>query len=581
MSYLMTQPQLLTEAAANVAGIRSAITQANAAAAGPTTSLMAAASDEVSAAAASLFGAYGQEYQAIVQAASAFHEQFAVTLAAASNAYAGAETAIAGLLGGAGGGAANSAAATFTLVMGGSGTPIPPIDYINNVVSRYISGLVPPIMPGLTPGMVQGLFTPEGGYPLFGASPKDLTFDVSVQRGVDILNNQLVGANPPYAGLLTGGNTVNVLGYSQSAIIASLEMKALNPTNTPGGSSFFGNLNFSLIGDPMNPNGGLLERFAPLSIPSIGLTFYGATPDNSFHTTITTLEYDGFADFPQYPLNLVSDVNAFAGILYVHGTYPTLTAAQLGTAIHLTNTVGPVTTDYYMIPTQNLPILNPIRSIPLIGAPFADLIQPDLKVIVDLGYGSTTQGWSPGPPNVPTPFGIIPPVSLGEIGNALATAAPQGVSAFMADLSSTGSGMAAAAPATLASWQAAAGSGGSLPSLLSGMSAATTSNPIDGIIDGLKSANTTVTDAITTASASLYAGLLPTADIGNFLVTTLPSYDVNLFLTGIEQTVGGDPTGGLIYALGAPFAADTALGVLAGGFELEVILRAVEGAVPA
>ncbi|MGO9508006.1 MAG: PE family protein [Mycobacterium sp.] len=574
MSYLTTQPQLLTEAAANVAGIRSSITQANAAAAGSTTSVMAAASDEVSAAAASFFGAYGQEYQAAIQAATAFHDQFTAALASAGNAYAGAEIAIAGLLGG-GGGAAN-AAADFTLVMGGSGTPIPPIDYINNVVSRYIASI-----PGFDPLGVQGLFTPEGGYPIFGFSPKDLTFDVSVQRGVDILNNQLVGANPPYAGLLNpvGTNTVNVLGYSQSAIISSLEMKALNPTNTPAGSPYFNFLNFSLIGDPMNPNGGLLERFSPLSIPSIGLTFYGATPDNSFHTTITTLEYDGFADFPQYPLNVVSDLNAFAGILYVHGTYPTLTATQLASAIHLTNTVGPVSTDYYMIPTQNLPILNPIRSIPLIGTPFADLIQPDLKVIVDLGYGSTTQGWSPGPPNVPTPFGVIPPVSLGEIGNALATAAPQGVSAFMADLNSTGAGMAAAAPATLLSLQASASSGGGLPSLLSGMSAATTSNPIDGVINGIKTANTTVANFISGGAASLYGAALPTTDIANFLVTTLPSYDVNLFLGGIEQMVDGDPTGGLIYALGAPFAADTALGVLAGGFELEVILKAVTGAI--
>jgi PE-PPE domain/PE family len=572
MSYLTTQPQLLTEAAANVAGIRSSITAANAAAAGSTTSVMAAASDEVSAAAASFFGAYGQEYQAAIAAATAFHDQFAAALAAAGNAYTGAESAAVSMLGGAGGGAAN-AAATFTLVMGGSGTPIPPIDYINNVVSRYISGLVPP----LTPGLVQGLFTPEGGYPIFGFSPKDLTFDVSVQRGVDILNNELVGPNPPYAGLLTGGNTVNVLGYSQSAIIASLEMKALNPTNTPAGSPYFNFLNFSLIGDPMNPNGGLLERFAPLSIPSIGLTFYGATPDNSFHTTITTLEYDGFADFPQYPLNVVSDLNAFAGILYVHGTYPVLTATQLASQIQLTNTVGPTSTTYYMIPTQNLPILNPIRSIPLIGTPFADLIQPDLKVIVDLGYGSTTQGWSPGPPNVPTPFGVLPPVSLGEIGNALATAAPQGVSAFMADLNSTGSGMAAAAPATLLSLQASASSGGGLPNLLSGMSAATTSNPIDGVINGLKTANTTVANFISTAGTSLYGAALPTADIANFLVTTLPSYDVNLFLGGIQQIADGDLTGGLIYALGAPFAADTALGVLAGGFELEVILKAVEG----
>jgi hypothetical protein len=32
--------------------------------------------------------------------------------------------------------------------------------------------------------------------------------------------------------------------------------------------------------------------------------------------------WDGLADFPQYPLNLLADLNALAGELYVHGTYP-------------------------------------------------------------------------------------------------------------------------------------------------------------------------------------------------------------------------------------------------------------------
>jgi hypothetical protein len=570
MTDLIAQPQLIAEAAANVAGIRSAITSASASAAGQTTGVAAAAADEVSAAVASMFGAYGQEYQALVGQAAAYHEQFVAALAGAANTYAGAEAAAANMLGSLVGGNARVAAADFTLVMGGSGTPIPPIAYINNVVSRYIA----PFLPMFDPANVQALFTPEGGYPLFGESPKDLTFNASVQRGVEILNNQLVGMNPPYAGLLTGGNTVNVLGYSQSAIIASLEMKALNPTNTPGGSPFFSQLNFSLIGDPMNPNGGLLARFAPLTVPSLGLTFYGATPDNSFPTTITTLEYDGFADFPQYPINFLSDVNAFAGILYVHGTYPTLTAAQLGTAIHLTNTVGPTSTDYYMIPTQHLPVLNPVRSIPIIGTPIADLIEPDMRVLVNIGYGNTTHGWSDGPPNVPTPFGVIPPVSLPEVASALATATPQGINAFTADINSMGATSAAALSVLPG---AAAGGVAAMPVLLSGLSTAATANPIDGLIQGLQSANTTVTNFVTNATASLYAAALPTADIANFLVTTLPSYDVNLFLTGIEQMVDGDPTGGLIYALGAPIAADTALLTLAGGFELEVLLRGVTG----
>ena len=46
---------------------RSAINDANASAAGPTTGLVAAAEDEVSAAIAKLFGGYGQQYQALAR----------------------------------------------------------------------------------------------------------------------------------------------------------------------------------------------------------------------------------------------------------------------------------------------------------------------------------------------------------------------------------------------------------------------------------------------------------------------------------------------------------------------------------
>src|SRR5208337_2564 len=196
-------------------------------------------------------------------------------------------------------------------------------------------------------------------------------------------------------------------------------MQALNPTNTLGGSLLPSgvNLNFTLVGDPSNPNGGLFARFPGLSLPSLGLTFGTATPDNSFPTRIYTIEYDGFADFPQYPIDVLSDLSAFLGILTLHGQYPFLTPTELTNAVSLTNTAGPTQTEYFIIPTsdllapglQGLPLLDPVRAIPVIGNPIADLLQPDLTVLVDLGYGSTTQGWSTGPPNVATPFGVLPP----------------------------------------------------------------------------------------------------------------------------------------------------------------------------
>lgn len=55
MSYVMAAPEMLAAAAGDVAGIGSTMTAANAAAALPTTAMVAAAGDEVSVAVASLF----------------------------------------------------------------------------------------------------------------------------------------------------------------------------------------------------------------------------------------------------------------------------------------------------------------------------------------------------------------------------------------------------------------------------------------------------------------------------------------------------------------------------------------------
>jgi hypothetical protein len=127
MSFVIAAPEMVQAAAQNLAGIRSTLSEASAAAAGSTTGVMAAAEDEVSGAVAALFGAFGQEYQAINAQAQAFHAQFVNLMNAGAGAYLSAEAANAeqalasavnapaqGLLGGgpvAGAAAATSAAA--------------------------------------------------------------------------------------------------------------------------------------------------------------------------------------------------------------------------------------------------------------------------------------------------------------------------------------------------------------------------------------------------------------------------------------------------------------------------------------
>ncbi|WP_415624068.1 PE family protein, partial [Mycobacterium intermedium] len=93
MSFLLAQPEILEAAAADVSGIAAAIRDANAAAEGPTTRLLAAAADEVSVAVARLFGAQGQSYQALSAEAAAFQQRFVQALSASAGAYLTAEAA--------------------------------------------------------------------------------------------------------------------------------------------------------------------------------------------------------------------------------------------------------------------------------------------------------------------------------------------------------------------------------------------------------------------------------------------------------------------------------------------------------
>lgn len=331
---------------------------------------------------------------------------------------------VAGLLAGGGAGLlaltatmnAGAASATDTaLIMGGTFNPAPDPGYVIDVNNNYIQPLYQNFMP-------QGLYTPEQFFPVSGLS--DLTFDQSVAQGVTDLNNAIT--LPPVDGGYAGDNLV-VFGYSQSATIATDEMNNLAAAHNPVDPS---QLAFILVGDPNNPDGGILERFAGASIPILGVSFNGATPpDTVYPTEIDTIQYDGVADAPQYPLNITADLNALLGYFYLHSDYPTVPVADY--AVRLPTSPDYYTdggeTHYFEMLTQNLPLLDPVREVPVVGNPLADLIQPDLRVIVDLGYGD-------GYANVPTPAGLFPLLNPLTVGGELLTGAEQGVVAASVDV---------------------------------------------------------------------------------------------------------------------------------------------------
>lgn len=93
MSFVTTQPAELMAAAGDLTGIGTAMATQSAAAAAPTTGVVPAAADPVSALTAAQFVAHAGLYQAISAQANAIHQMFVTTLATSAVSYEATEAA--------------------------------------------------------------------------------------------------------------------------------------------------------------------------------------------------------------------------------------------------------------------------------------------------------------------------------------------------------------------------------------------------------------------------------------------------------------------------------------------------------
>lgn len=105
-----------------------------------------------------------------------------------------------------------------------------------------------------------------------------------------------------------------------------------------------------------------------------------------YDMTIVIGEYDGWADPPDRPWNLIASANALAGIVYVHGP-PIFTADVTGLSptdyVKGDGQQGSVTT--YLVPTAHLPLTQVFRDV---GVPdeLVDKADQFLHPIIDAGY---------------------------------------------------------------------------------------------------------------------------------------------------------------------------------------------------
>jgi hypothetical protein len=298
-------------------------------------------------------------------------------------------------------------AAATALIMGGTNHPLSVPPDTQPFVNGYVAGaqdnyLVPG---GFCPvggcATVVAVVTPEQFFPIFGST----TFDQSVAQGVSNLDrcihgsvtcvtNQAVPGTsaPPYSGPFV------VYGYSQSATIATIEKRTLAAEQNPPATSFL------LLENPNRPNGGILARAPGLTIPILGVTFSGPTPtDTSFPTTDVARQYDGIADAPLNPLNLLSDLNAGFGYVYLHGSAPSLSVNDA----QFQGQFGD--TSYYLYPTHRLPLLMPLAQLG-VPDPLLAVLDAPLRVLVEAGYDRTISPGQPTPANflyLPNPVALV------------------------------------------------------------------------------------------------------------------------------------------------------------------------------
>jgi hypothetical protein len=429
---LQVIPEELASAAKQVGNIANMLEEAHAVAAPPTSGILPAGADEVSAAITSLFNNHSTTYQDMAAQGAAFHLRFTQLLGAAGAAFTGTEQAalqalrdgisdveapLSSLFASNEQSTAPTSApplvvptnSSVAIIVGGTTFPLPNNGYVSSIMTDYLNN---PRLSPLTGAIGQSIYTPEQFWP-FTPQLGNLTLGQSTAQGVHLLNNAINTE-------LSAGNKVVVYSTSQGSLVATDEIRNLMAMPNPPDPS---KLSFFLTGDPGNPDGGFFERFKGLYIPFWDVLLNGATPPNSpYPTVILSNQYDMAADFPRYVLNPVSDVNAVMGFFLFHGQhdYVDLTPTQVGAAIQLQTSPGYAgNTTYYELLTQNLPLVAPLRMLPApYGNALADLLQPDLRVIVDMGYGSGEYANLPTPASLfelPDPFTIVPDLAHGAV----------------------------------------------------------------------------------------------------------------------------------------------------------------------
>ena len=243
--------------------------------------------------------------------------------------------------------------------------------------SALSSGVGKNWFPGTTPqvvkypataGLLSGFFQP--------------TADQSMAIGQKALNTDILNA--------TGnGQTVVVAGESLGSMVIDREEAYLATQPNAPSPDQVTFVEFS------NPERGLADTYLPagVHVPLLGYTVENP-PVTPYNTTIVYHQYEGFADPPDRPWNLLADANAVMGVNHYHlytGFTSQTQVVEVGSPV--TNSAGGTTTTY-MVPATILPLLLPLQTFG-VPTPIIDHLNTVLTPMVNEGYSQYDPGGGP------------------------------------------------------------------------------------------------------------------------------------------------------------------------------------------
>ena len=203
----------------------------------------------------------------------------------------------------------------------------------------------------------------------------DLTLGASINVGKANLDAQIDAALARLAkdanGNVVGGEKVTVVGLSAGSLVVNEVLREMAAdADAPGKDQ----ITFVVVADSSRQK--LIDKARYNS--KYDYTYQPA-PETAYDIVVVTGEYDGMADFPDRPFNVLAIMNAIAGSIFVHVPVMYADLANVPTE-NITvdvNTKGGTTT-HYLVPTKKLPLVQLFPSL----APR----EAELKAKIDKAY---------------------------------------------------------------------------------------------------------------------------------------------------------------------------------------------------